>query len=121
MTQVTARVGRGEDASPSVSIDYDFGKTVKDAVEKFGEEVVYSHFLSSSVIALQSRMRASMAPDVEAGKDPDDKKVHAALKSWKLGIRQPGVSKLEKAKKFVGGMSADEKAALLKELQAASK
>lgn len=120
MSQVTARIGRGDEASPPVTIDYNFGKDIKEAVSIFGEEVVYSHFLSSGVIALQSRMRAAIAPDVDAGKKPSSAKTATALKEWKLGIRQPGVSKLEKAKKFVGAMSDEEKAALLKELQAAS-
>lgn len=120
MSQVTARIGRGDEASAPITIEYEFGKNIKEAVAKFGEEVVYSHFLSSGVIALQSRMRAAMAPDVDAGKKPSAAKVTTALNDWKLGIRQPGVSKLEKAKKFVGAMSDEEKAALLKELQAAS-
>lgn len=116
-TKVTARVGRGDTASPSVSVDYEFGEDIKAAVGIFGEKVVFSHFLSSAVISLQSRMRAAISADVDAGKKPDGKKVATALKDWKLGERTAGASKLEKAQKFVSQMSDEEKAALLKQLQ----
>lgn len=119
MAKISARIGTGEKASPSVSVEYDFGANLEAAVAKFGEKVVFTHFLSSATVTLQSRMRAAMKDDVAAGKAPDSKKVNEALKGWKLGEKAPGVDKVEKATTFVAKMSAEERAALLKKLQEA--
>lgn len=117
-TTVSAKVGQGVKASEPISIQYNFGENLKAAVEKFGEEVVFSHYKSSAVIAVQSRIRAAMAEDVESGKKPNSSKIAESLKSYKVGIRAPAASKLEKAEKFVSKMSAEEKAELLKKLSA---
>lgn len=114
---ITARIGQGDDASPPVTIEYDLGNNLQDAVKKFGEEVVFSHWKSSATIAVQSRMRAAMKEDVEAGRKPSADKVAKALADYKIGVKKPGVSKVEKAKKYIGEMSDEEKKALLAELQ----
>lgn len=116
-TKVTARIGRGDTASEPITIEYNFGENIKAAVALFGEKVVYSHFLSSAVIALQSRVRAAMAPDHEAGNKLSVAKVLTTIKDWKLGERTPGVSNLEKATKFTSKMSTEEKKALMEKLR----
>ena len=88
----------------SAVIEYDFGENVDEAVEKFGEEIVFAHFKGSAVIALQGRMRSLL----KAGKN-----VVEELKEWKPGIRTPGKSKVEKADELLAGLSEEEKAALL--------
>lgn len=121
MTEVTARIGKGDKASPPVKIDYDFGKNIDEAVKKFGEDVVFSHFHSSAVIALQSRMRAAMKEDVEAGRAPNASKVGKALEGWKLGKKEPGKSKAEKADQALAGLDPETRAEILKKYAAQAK
>lgn len=116
---VTAKIGKGDKASDPVTISYDFGDNVTDAVRMFGEPVVWAHFLSSATISVQARMRAAMADDVEAGRKPSAVKVAAALKDYKIGIKTEAKDKVEKAKTLVAKMSDEEKKKLRELLAAA--
>lgn len=59
---------------------YDFGGNLQEAVEKFGEEVVFSNYLRSGKIAIQAAMRRYLATGVEG--DALQEKVNAI----KLGV-----------------------------------
>lgn len=117
LTKVTARIGKGDTASEAVSVNIDLGKNLQDAVKKFGEDIVFSHYHGSAVIAAQSRIRAAIAEDHAAGRKPNQTKVTEALKDWKPGMKKPGATRLEKAEKLVPQMTTEERAALIKKLQ----
>lgn len=120
-TDVSAKVGKGDDASAPVTVKYDFGETIDDAVEKFGEKVVLAHVHSSFTIALQGFIRGKMKKQIDEGKPVDVKALQADVDKWKPGMKVPGKSKAEKIKDDYNKMSAEERAALLRELQAAAK
>lgn len=63
-----------------VAINYDFGADLAEAVEKFGEAVVFTSFKSKAVITAQAAIRRYM----EAGKNQDE--IATLMASWKPGV-----------------------------------
>ncbi len=91
-------------------VEYDFGDSIQDAIEKFGEDVVFSNFKQAATISLQSRIRSW----VQAGKEGDDLQEEAS--NWKPGMRTVSrKSPTEKLKDLLAGKSPEEIAALLQE------
>ncbi len=68
----------------TITIDYDFGANLDEAVQKFGGEVIYEDFIDSAVITLQSAMR-SMARAKKT-----DEEIATALAEWKPGVSRRG-------------------------------
>lgn len=98
--------------SEPVSVEYDFGDTLAEAVEKFGEEVVFTRYKAAAVIDLQALMRNM----IRAQKSEDE--IREAVSEWKPGVRQlKGKSKEERARELLGKLSAEERAAILAEFQ----
>lgn len=94
----------------TVAAEYDFGDNLAEAVELYGEEVVFSRYKSAAVIDLQSFMRGLIRQE----KTPED--IATAVAEWKPGVRKAaGKSKEEKARELLGGLSAEERAAILRE------
>lgn len=122
--------GKDADGKPTghrkLSVMFDFGSTLDDAVEKFGEEVVFAGFVASATIDLQNYIRTKLeapAKDADGKVIPDggfaqtDAEIESDFASWKPGIKtRERVSPLDKVKKLLGGMSAEQKAALLASL-----
>ncbi len=113
MVQITAKAGSAED-SPSVTIEYEVPESLKDKVAKFGEDAVNSRAGASIVIDLQGWMRSQLRADPPKTK----KEIQKAADDWKPGTKKRGKSTVEKATEAVSKLSADERAALLKELKA---
>lgn len=92
MEQVTAKVTlKDEDDKPlkdaegknqydEVTIDYDFGDDLNQAVELCGEEVVFSQFVSAAKVSLQGIMRAKL----KAGLGQDA--IQSFCNEWKPGM-----------------------------------
>jgi hypothetical protein len=96
-----------------VTIEYDFKGNLEGAVEAFGEEVVYSGFVSKSVITAQAAMRRY----IETGKDEDE--IQELMNGWKPGVALKGESDpvgalVRKAK----AMEPDARAEFIAELEA---
>lgn len=103
--KVTAKNGKGPEAQ-QFSVDYNFGATLEESVQKFGKEKVHAMFIRAMVIALQSAMRNS----VKNGVPPEKLQEH--LKDWK---GDPVSVKVD-LKTKIATMTKDERDALLKEL-----
>jgi hypothetical protein len=93
---------------------YDFGSNLQEAVEKFGEQVVYDNFLDKVVISGQAIIRRA----AQAGKD-----VQAALDAWKPGVRAAGSGgfkekAMPKALKALLELSDEEREAAIAKLKA---
>ncbi len=121
MTKITTKVGKGDDASAPVTINYEFGTTVADLVKKFGEPIVLAHVLSSFTIALQGTIRAKMKKylDAKPAQPVNVPAIQKELAEWKPGLRVPGKSKAEKIKDDYKQMSPEERKELMKDLAAA--
>lgn len=104
--KVEAKLTDGE----PVAVDYDFGDNLAQAVELFGEEVVFTRYKAAAVIDLQALMRNM----IRAQKTEDE--IGEAVSEWKPGVRQlKGKSKEERARELLGKLSAEERAAILAE------
>ena len=119
VTEVTAKRSKNDHA---VTIAFDFGDTVSEAIEMFGEEVVLSKFKQSTIVDLQSAIRARMfEEDKESGDltPVDSETVAASLAGWKPGVAtRQGKSMKEKAKDLLSKMSPEEVKEMLASLEA---
>lgn len=71
----------------SITLTYEFGANLDDAVAKFGAEVVYGAFVKAAKINLQAYIRRLMNSE----NPPDDAGIIAEVEKWKPGTRQPRV------------------------------
>lgn len=91
---------------------YDFGDNLQEAIEKFGEEVVYARFKAAVVVDVQGVARRLMS-----GKEPKKgKALQDAINEWKPGVQRSRKSKTEKALAILEGMSDEERQEFLDSL-----
>jgi hypothetical protein len=88
---------------------FKFGKDLQEAIELFGEEVVFSNFRAQAKIKLQALMRSW----VDKGKSVAD-----LLAQWKPGVQmeRTPVDPLVAAENKFDNLSADEQQAFLEKL-----
>ncbi len=100
-----------KDSEKVVSVEYDMPESLQGLVEKFGEDAVASAATDSFTINIQALIRRNFEKSQE--------EIQAAVSSWVPGVRGPAVKKspLEKAKAALTAMSAEDRAALLAQLQ----
>lgn len=98
------------DSDREVTVTYDFGDTLDEAVERFGPDVVFSRFQSAAVIDLQSLIRRG----IKAQKN--DNEIQQMAANWKPGIKQV-VAKDPKSRALqaLQGLDPEQRKALLEE------
>lgn len=98
---------------PSVEVDFDFGSNLDDVVAKFGADTAFK----ATVAALKVQFQAWLRAQASAGKD--SAAIQAVLNSegWKPGERRQGKSPQDKLRGLLEAMSADERAAFIKEFK----
>lgn len=85
------------------SVEYNFGADLTEAMELFGEDIIYSQFKQNATIALQGIMRRA----IQSGKSGDE--LQAAVSEWKPGVRtRTGKSPADKIKDLLAGKSPEE-------------
>ncbi len=96
----------------AVKASYDMPETYEGLVEKFGSEAVGSAARAQFVISLQAYMRRHI--------DKPADELQSLVTNWAPDQRTPATKKsaFEKAKGALGSLSAEERAALLAQLQA---
>lgn len=99
---------------------YGFGDTLEEAVELFGEDVVFAGFVSSATIDAQNFIRLRLEKKTEdGGFSYSDDAIFSDFAEWKPGIKtRERTSPLDKIKKALGALSEEQKAALLASLGA---
>lgn len=108
-----------KDSDRVVEVEYDFGETLEQALELFGEEVVFSRFKAAAVVDLQALIRRNMQPKTDKeGKVTEepktDEEIQQIVSEWKPGIKQvTRKSPQEKIKALMEGMSDEDREALL--------
>jgi len=111
---IAAKAGTTDDA-PSAAVEYDFGDTLAEAAEYFGDDVVFSRFVSAATVDLQALIRRNLT--LEEPKTEEE--IQALVAEWKPGVStRKRVSAAEKAQRAVDNLSDAEKAALLESLMA---
>lgn len=104
--------------SRELNVDYDFGGNLEAAVATYGNELVYSCFEDSAVIALQNRVRAWLVAGLT------DEEISAKVAEWKLGVKasRAGGTKKDPIAAFkaaFSSMSEEEKQAMIRDLKSA--
>lgn len=121
-TVKSKKVGR------EITVDYDFGANLEEAIEKFGPQAVHNHFVASAKLSVNSLVR----PMLEAGFEFDeatgaviggepantDEAIHTVVSTYKIpdktGRSGGGTAALITKLK---GMSAEKRAEILALLQ----
>lgn len=99
----------------SVQANIDFGSNLQEMVKKYGESTVFKQALGAMTVAFQGWLRSKGA----AGKSAAE--IQTEANAWKPGEKRQAKSPQEKLKEILGAMSAEEKAAFLKEFKAPGK
>lgn len=101
-----------KDNDRTVTVSYEFGETLREAVQKFGEEVVFSRYLAAAVVDLQALLRRG----IKVGKT--DSEITSMVAAWRPGVKMVSrKSAGEKIKDAFAGMSDGDRKALLEELR----
>lgn len=69
----------GQDIELKAGIEYDFGGSLEEAKDRFGEEVVYNVYKAQARINAQAQMRKLLV----AGKSEEE--IQAEMNKWVLG------------------------------------
>ena len=102
---------KDQTAEQAVTVSYEFGANLSDAVQLFGEDVIFNKAIDSLVIDVQAHIRRL----IKKGSNPTE--IAAVLAGWKPGVsttvrRSAG----EKVQDLITRMTPEERIALLKEL-----
>ena len=115
--QVTATVNptekNGLSEKMTVSGEYNFGSTLAEAIELFGEDVVLHNFKQQARISFQSVLRRLY-------NKPEEER-QAYISNWKLGVPPVRKSAVDKAKDLFASMSDEQRAEFLKQWKAQNK
>ncbi len=110
--EITARVKVGDDLREA-TIFKDLGDDCPDAIDKFGDTVVFTNYRASAKITAQSAIRRYL----KAGKSPEE--IVKLMEAWKPGVAIERISDPVAAfKAKFASKSPEEQAAILEELKA---
>lgn len=108
--EVAARL---KDSKDITKVQYDFGATLDESRKIFGDDVIFSRAKAALVIDLQALVRRM----IKAKKTPAE--ITTAVAAWKPDVKTVvKKSASEKVQGEITKLSADERKALLKQLQA---
>lgn len=97
-----------------VKANYEFGSNLAETTKIFGEQTVYNHVIGALKVAFQGWLRAQS----DANKSQEE--ITAGAKQWTPGQRKAAMSPAEKLRKQINEMSAEDRAALLREYKASA-
>lgn len=105
-----------KDGSPvrESSIQYDFGENAADAIQRYGDDVVFSQFIAAAKITAQGAMRRML----EAGKTQEE--ITAKMADWKPGVAltREAVDPIQAALARFGTMDAEAQKEFMAQLRA---
>jgi len=95
-----------------LTVDYDFGSTLEEAVEKFGAEVVFSSFVADAKVGLQAFIRTRLRKTEDDYMD--DQAIAAEAAEWAPGAnKRSAADPMAKLQALLAKLSPEQKAALL--------
>lgn len=107
----------GQDAdSRTITVGFDFGDNLQDAIAKFGEEAVFNSFKADARVGLQARVRALMKATVEDSEELKytDEEIVAKVAEYVPGTKtRQSSDPLAKLTALLGKLTPEQKAALL--------
>ena len=97
----------------SAVISFDFGENAADAINRYGDDVVFSQFVAAAKITAQSAMRRML----EAGKTQEE--IAAKMSSWRPGVAltREAVDPITAALGRFGTMTPEEQKAFIAALK----
>lgn len=110
VVQVGAKITDG----PACQVNFTMDENIKEAVDRYGEDVVFSRYKASLVIDLQSFLRGQMKSDPPK----DVAEIQGAVDEWAPGVKAKGRSPAERARDIFGKLSEDDRKSLLEEFGA---
>lgn len=109
--QIVTSAGKDKDAR-SLTVDFDLGENLKDAVKKFGEDAVYRGFQQAEVVNVQGHIRRLL----KAGKT--DKEIVESLNDYEVGAKKKrGKTAMEKTMDLWEKLTPEERKALLSKVK----
>lgn len=110
--QISAKItGDHPRAGQVFTVNYDIPETIQEAVNKWGEEVVYSRFKQSLVIDIQSKIRGEIKKD-----NATPETVQEAVSQYTPDVKRPGVPFSQKVEDFLKNMDPEERRAFIEDL-----
>lgn len=105
-----------KDGSNKVTVNYNIGSTLAELVAQFGEAVVASAAIDSIVIGVQALVRRHAAgTEKTPGKSQEE--IQKIVDGYKPGVGATRKSPVDKVASLVSQMSAEDRAALLRQLK----
>lgn len=112
----------GEKDARKLNLEYDFGATLEEAIEKFGADVVFSGFVADCKVSVQAVARRLLKTNKtnEAGEEIGpytDEEIQAAVSNYKPGVKSERTSDpMAKLEGLLGKLTAEQKEAFLAKL-----
>lgn len=108
----------GNEGARKLNLEFEFGSTVEEAIEKFGADVVLSGFIADCKVGIQATARRLMKSKAknEDGTERDytDAEILAKVAEYKPGIKSDRTSDpMGKLEALLGKLSPEQKAAFL--------
>jgi len=124
-SDVKNEAGEVVQAARRIELEFNFGVTLQEAVELYGEEVVFSAYVASAKVDAQALVRRYLKQNVPAVEGVSterpytDEEIAAKLANWKPGVKtdRGTTSVADQAEKILGKMTDVQKAEFLKKLQ----
>ena len=95
---------------------FEVPESIAEASELWGEEVVLANAIQSVIIGYQSATRSKMRANKD-GEVKSDETITEEMAAWKPQLRSAAKSKVEKAADMFKGLSDDDRAAAVAQLQ----
>ena len=114
MSKVVTSAGKASD-SRKLEVEFDFGENLTDAIERFGEDVVFANYKRQASVGLQALIRSHLKQTTEVGEfAKTDEEIIAAIQSWTPsdGTVQR-VDPSAKLEALLGKISEEDRVALL--------
>lgn len=100
---------------PSVEVEFDFGSNLDEVVAKFGADTAYKATIAALKVQFQAWLRAQASGENALDSGAIQSKLNA--EGWKPGERRQGKSPQDKLRGLLEAMSAEERAAFIKEFK----
>lgn len=115
--QVQATANLEDGTKREVAVNYDFGNTAEEMIEKFGADTVFANAKAQMTINLQAAMRRWATPK-EGEPTLSDEEIQAKAAEWQPGNKQVvRKTKAEKVTELLSAMTAEEKMALFAKIR----
>lgn len=113
---ITTKDGKETEGARAVTVAFDFGDNLEQAVEKFGAEAVFNSFKADARVGLQAKVRALLKATMEDSEElkyTDEEIVEKAAEYVPGAKTRTSSDPLAKLQALLGKLTPEQKAALL--------